>query len=273
MGNRSWLQAGSAPHFAAFCCVPLGTLERPAPQPSSIIQTLVLTTVNGYSFSMTAVSSILVRNGGVTMKTFIFDIDGTLLDSVTMYLLGLQKTMRRHGQEFTLDELRFSNGIPSTVTMGRLGFEGDAVAPAVKEWTQDSLDFVDDVDWFPGMKDTLVALRAAGAKTGIVTSKNRDQYSIDDQRFGFSHYFDTIVGAGEAKRNKPFGDPILLAMQRVGGDVADTVYVGDTATDAQAAHDAKVAFALATWTTPQPGPEFDPIAARLQTPADLKQLL
>lgn len=201
------------------------------------------------------------------MHTFIFDIDGTLIDSVTMYLAGLQRTLRRHGREFAQDDLRFSNGIPSLDTMTRLGYSGAEADAVIREWTEDSLAFADAVDWFPGMKETVAKLRETG-KVGIVTSKNRAQFTIDNDAYGFGAAFDTVVTAGEAPRNKPFGDPILLAMKQLGGTPATTVYVGDTLTDAKAAHDAQVPFALATWTTPRT-PEFEPVAWALTKPADL----
>ncbi|WP_246287475.1 HAD family hydrolase [Lacticaseibacillus absianus] len=204
------------------------------------------------------------------MNTFIFDIDGTLIDSVTMYLAGLQRTMRRHGQDYTQDQLRFSNGIPSSDTMTRLGFTEDAVDAAIREWTEDSLAFAATVDWFPGMQDTLANLRAGGAKLGIVTSKNADQYALDVTRFGFATAVDTAVVAHDAPRNKPFGDPIELAMTRLGSDPHRTVYVGDTRTDALAAQAAGVPFALCTWTTPHLD---EPVAYPLQRPTDLLALL
>jgi HAD superfamily hydrolase (TIGR01549 family) len=108
-------------------------------------------------------------------------------------------------------------------------------------------------------------------KLGLVTSKDKPQFLEEDKKYHFSPYFETVVVAGEAKRNKPFGDPITLARNRLGGQPDTTVYIGDTPTDAQAAADAKVAFALAGWTTP-PSPAVTPRIAVLQQAADLLKL-
>jgi pyrophosphatase PpaX len=205
------------------------------------------------------------------MSAYIFDIDGTLIDSVAMYLKGLQDTMHRYDRDYTLDELTFSNGIPSQDTARRLGFEGVAATEMITQWIADSKVYAPAVDWIAGMPDALTKLRDAGNKIGIVTSKAAPEFAIDDARYHFSDYTDTAVLAHDAKRNKPFGDPILLALERLGETTETAVYIGDTITDSRAAKDAQVPFALATWTN-QPSEEFQPIAYALKTPADLLTL-
>ena len=57
-------------------------------------------------------------------KAVIFDIDGTILDSEERSLLSLQRGIKKvTGREYSFDELRFSLGIPGTVTMKTLGIE------------------------------------------------------------------------------------------------------------------------------------------------------
>ncbi|KRN21498.1 HAD family hydrolase [Lacticaseibacillus camelliae] len=208
------------------------------------------------------------------MKTFIFDIDGTLINSPAMYLHGLQQTMRRHGKDYALADLTFSNGVSSVETMTRLGFTDPREnAAAIEEWISDSMAFADRSGWIPGFPEVLTQLRQAGATLGIVTAKSAHEFALDDARYHYSRYIDTWVTAGQAKRDKPAGDPILLAAQRLNADLDDLLYVGDTLTDAQAAHDAHVAFGLAAWTTPKPTPAFAPIAQRLTQPRDLLALV
>jgi len=205
------------------------------------------------------------------MQTFIFDIDGTLIDSVGMYLSGLQKTLHRYGKDYAKEDLTFTNGIPATESLPQLGFTDEEIPEIFDQWTQDSAEFADEVAFFPGVEDVLAQLRQHG-KLGIVTSKDNKQFAADDATFNFRDLVDTVVVAGDAKRNKPFGDPVLLAMERLGGTPDNTVFVGDTIADAQAAHNANVPFALATWTTPVSA-ELEPIAYALQKPADLLHLV
>ncbi|WP_461214251.1 HAD family hydrolase [Lacticaseibacillus sp. GG6-2] len=205
------------------------------------------------------------------MSTFIFDIDGTLIDSVPAYLKGLQKTMRRHGREYALEELTFSNGIPSTETAAHLGFTGDAAQALIDEWIEDSKPFSAAVDWIPGMPETMQALRQKGHRLGIVTSKDAAEFDLDNAKYHFTDYVDTRIVAHDAKRNKPYADPILLALDRLDGQLQDAVYIGDTKTDSLAAQNAGVRFALATWTS-KPTADLEPIAYALKKPEDLLTL-
>ncbi|KRO15525.1 phosphatase [Lacticaseibacillus saniviri JCM 17471 = DSM 24301] len=204
------------------------------------------------------------------VNTFIFDIDGTLIDSVGMYISGLQKTLRRYGKEYTREELAFTNGIPATESLPQLGFTDEEIPEIFDQWAKDSATFADTVDYFPGVIEILEKLHGR-AKLGIVTSKDQGQFAEDDARFNFSQYVDTIVVAGDAKRNKPFSDPIELAMERLDADRGSTVFVGDTPADSQASKAADVPFALATWTNPV-SPELEPVAYALKTPEDLLTL-
>lgn len=204
------------------------------------------------------------------MNTFIFDIDGTLLDNVEAYLYGLQKTLRRHGREVPIHELTWTNGRAGVDSLAELGFSAAEIPEVHEQWREDSKEFLTDIAWFPGMQHALNQLKQT-YKLGLVTSKDKTQFIEEDKKFHFSPYFDAIVVAGEAKRNKPFGDPITLARERLGSEPASTIYIGDTPTDAQAAADAKVAFALAGWTTP-PSNEVMPRVAVLQQTSDLLTL-
>ena len=204
------------------------------------------------------------------MNTFIFDIDGTLLDNVEGYLYGLQKTLRRHGRKIAIEDLTWTNGRAGVDSLKELGFSPAEIPVVHEEWREDSKAFLNHVTWFPNMQKVLTQL-SRHHKLGLVTSKDKPQFLEEDKKYHFSPYFETVVVAGEAKRNKPFGDPITLARNRLGGQPDTTVYIGDTPTDAQAAADAKVAFALAGWTTP-PSPAVTPRIAVLQQADDLLKL-
>ena len=64
---------------------------------------------------------------------------------------------------------------------------------------------------------------------------------------GIDKYFSKFVFFDDTKRGKPAPDPIILAVKRLDAKFDETIYIGDTPYDMQAAHAANVAFGLVTW--------------------------
>lgn len=109
------------------------------------------------------------------MNTFIFDIDGTLLDNVEAYLYGLQKTLRRHGREVPIHELTWTNGRAGVDSLAELGFSAAEIPEVHEQWREDSKEFLTDIAWFPGMQHALNQLKQT-YKLGLVTSKDKTQF-------------------------------------------------------------------------------------------------
>jgi len=83
-----------------------------------------------------------------------------------------------------------------------------------------------------GAEETLKYLRTQPVFVGIVTNKKTDTLKLELNHLGWADYFDVAVGAGDAARDKPCGDPALLAMQHYKGLRDQHVwFVGDTAVD------------------------------------------
>ena len=89
----------------------------------------------------------------------------------------------------------------------------------------------------PGAIDVILWLRKQGIVTGVVTNMLPAGVHQKITEFGWSDYFDVVVGAGEAARNKPSPDPVVLALERCGyeGDAGDVWFLGDTINDIEAA--------------------------------------
>jgi len=87
------------------------------------------------------------------------------------------------------------------------------------------------VSAFPGVRDSLVALRRAGRRLGVVTSKARPGALRGLAHTGLARFFDVVVAANDAPRPKPAADPVLAALEVLGvaPDLATTV--GDALPD------------------------------------------
>lgn len=185
------------------------------------------------------------------MKYFIFDVDGTLLNSAEVDQQCLQQMLREFGQEHTLEELRPSFGKPGRQTLADLGFSGEAAERAMDRWEGLTLERIAEVRAFNGVEAMLKALHERGCRCGIVTSRTHYQYGYGFSPLGLDGYFDAVICMEDAPRTKPAPDPLLECLRRMGGTAAEAVYIGDSACDMECAAAAGVKSCLALWGIPE----------------------
>ena len=205
------------------------------------------------------------------MKYFIFDVDGTLLNSAEVDQQCLQQMLREFGQEHTLEELRPSFGKPGRQTLADLGFSGEAAERAMDRWEGLTLERIAEVRAFDGVEAMLKALHERGCRCGIVTSRTHYQYDYGFSPLGLDGYFDAVICMEDAPRHKPAPDPLLECLRRMGGTADEAVYIGDSACDMECAAAAGVKSCLALWGIPEgAGIRAD---IELAAPADALKLL
>mgnify|MGYP000870994697 FL=1 len=176
----------------------------------------------------------------------IFDIDGTLLDNETAILLSLQRIVQEElNKNLSLDELRFSLGIPSEVSLRQLGINN--ILDSCIKWNKYFKEYTHHVKIFDGIKDTLIKLNEMKILTGIVTSKTREEFLNDFAVLDLNEYFKFVVCADDTEKHKPNPDPILHFLKQSGANKSKSIYIGDTKYDMECAFGAGVDFALALW--------------------------
>lgn len=179
---------------------------------------------------------------------FVFDIDGTLIDTEYAILHSLQDTLSALGRRAEIGELSFALGIPGRDALERLGVADPAEANAA--WEKRFCFYKDRVDCFSGIRELLVELELRGCRAGIVTSKSRREYDDDFLPLGIGGHFGVSVCVGDAARPKPFPDPLLKYLKLSGAAADEVVFIGDTKYDAACARGAGVRFCLAEWGSP-----------------------
>ncbi len=100
---------------------------------------------------------------------------------------------------------------------------------------------------YPGIKELLRDLAAAGCRLGVVTGKGRPTTDQTLRRTGTADFFQVVVSGHDVARPKPDPEGIRRALTLLGAGAEETVYVGDMGSDALAAKGAGVAFAGAAW--------------------------
>lgn len=106
------------------------------------------------------------------MKYFVFDVDGTLMNSAAVDQQCLKQTLHEFGRDYTFEELRPSFGKPGRQTLADLGFTGETAERIMDRWEGLSKERASEVLAFDGIEALLRELHARGCRCGIVTSRS-----------------------------------------------------------------------------------------------------
>lgn len=179
-------------------------------------------------------------------KLIIFDIDGTLLDTESAVLKGLQKCLKEHHDiKVNLEELEFAIGMPGDEVFSNFGIRDNGFS--YSKWVKYIDDYKEDIKLFDEIKDTLEYLRKNNVILAIATSKTRFEYDTTVKHFNINHYFDYVVCIDEVEYPKPSADPLLKIIQQSKISAKDALFIGDTYYDIECARNAQMDFGLALW--------------------------
>lgn len=185
-------------------------------------------------------------------RYFIFDIDGTLIDTEKTCVLSLIQTVSQLMDGEMSEETAYGYfGIPSGKVGEVLGYHDPVHFGEV--WEDNFIAISHLIAPFEGVDRVLSDIKAAGRRIGCVTSRNRFEFEKDGHLAKLLHFFDHTVCAEDSPRHKPFPDPLLSFMDmayRIEGrriDPKECIYIGDTYRDCQCSHAAGCDFALADW--------------------------
>jgi pyrophosphatase PpaX len=183
------------------------------------------------------------------LRTVLFDLDGTLIDSVRLILDSYHHTLAAHGLPPRTDEDWLQGvGTPLTVQLSEWGHDAATLQALIATYREYNLANHDRmVTVYPGIVAAVEAIRAAGLRTGLVTSKNRNGALRGLTLARLEQMMDVLVCADEVTRPKPDPEPVEKAMALLGADPASTVYVGDSIHDMVSGRAAGVRTAAALW--------------------------
>lgn len=185
-------------------------------------------------------------------NTFIFDLDGTLLNTLDDLAASVNYALRTHGMpERTLDEVRSFVGNGVRLLMERAIPEGSA-NPRFEEtfatfrayYMEHSLDTTRPYEGIPEMIHTL---KQRGCRLAVVSNKF---YAATQELI--RHFFPEItvaIGEHEAEgiRKKPAPDTVFEALRQLGVGKEKAVYVGDSDVDLQTAHNSGLPCISVLW--------------------------
>ncbi len=185
------------------------------------------------------------------MKTIVFDLDGTLLDSAPDIRATANTVLARRGiGPLTLEQTRGFIGSGARVFVERMA-DATGLDPAPRNIDTLEAEFIaiyehahDLTRVFPAVEVALEELRHAGWALGLCTNKPMGPARSVLAHFGLDQYFRAVVGGDTLAVRKPDPAPLRHVLRELGSDRA--VYVGDSEVDAATAQAASLPFALFT---------------------------
>lgn len=186
------------------------------------------------------------------VKAVLFDLDGTLVDSLPEIYQGVSKAVSSMGYKVPSEAaVGAMIGRGMGVLVDRLcnHLEIDVTSETRQTLFSRLLDAWEEaggryVTFYPGVVDAIVALRAQGVKTALVTNKLRSLTVEFIESRGIAHLFDAVVAGDDCPKNKPASDMLLRAMDILKVDASQAIMVGDSRNDALAGRAAGVTVAL-----------------------------
>ncbi len=197
---------------------------------------------------MSKLSNMLINE---QFKTVLFDVDGTLFDTLPSLSAANNLVLKQAGLlEVSTPLLRpaLNEGLRAmfrkSIDLQMAPVDDELVMVLEKEFLQQYMqDWLAAATVYPHLHEALAALKKLGLKLGICTNRDRasTEYLLAQSRI--AEFFELIVGLGDAPHPKPAADPLLMALERMGGTAADALFVGDSSIDAMCARLAHVRFA------------------------------
>lgn len=178
------------------------------------------------------------------VQALVIDLDGTLVDSADDLRIALNKVLTELGlRPIETNEIKsmIGDGVPKLLERGLIAANGDAaqtdtLLPRFLEIYQANPAAL--TRCYPGVIQTLEALRREGLRLAVVTNKPVVATKKVLDALSLSEFFAVVVGGDSVQKRKPDPAPVLEAARQLGVDVTRTLMVGDNIHDVEAAHSA-----------------------------------
>ena len=187
----------------------------------------------------------------MTFRTAVFDLDGTLIDSLALILASYRHTMQMHLGRQLPDEMWIAGmGTPLAVQMRSFARAAGEAEEMVETYQTHNLANHDRlVRPFAGVRESVAALRDRGVTLAIATSKRSVATGMGLRACGLpEEWFTGVVTADDVTRPKPDPQPVVRALELCGeSDPSRAVYVGDSVHDMRSGRAAGVRTAAVLW--------------------------
>jgi pyrophosphatase PpaX len=179
----------------------------------------------------------------------LFDLDGTLIDSIALLLASVHHAFEGFNGVVPTDE-EWVAGIGTPLasqlrSFARSDEEVTSLALRYRTFQREHHDQLTTI--YDGTLEAVQNLATAGHPMGIVTSKSNAMMQRSLEYTGLTHYMQSTIGCDSCDRHKPDPFPVRLALQEMGYQAHEAVFVGDSPHDMNAGNSAGVRTIAALW--------------------------
>jgi HAD superfamily hydrolase (TIGR01509 family) len=163
----------------------------------------------------------------------LFDLDGTLVDSMPSIAAALVQTLATFGHTTTAEAMLAAAGPSMTLLIQQLTGVGEEDSEAIYDAYLKLYygEFLTQAPPIDGAEALLDRLAESGVPMAIVTSKREDGARSLLAHLGWSDRFPVVVGRETASAMKPTADPALYALDRLNRPAEGAAFIGDTGED------------------------------------------
>lgn len=177
-------------------------------------------------------------------RAAIFDVDGTLLDSVDLHALAWREALAEFGHEVGFEQVRsqIGKGGDKLIPVFLSADEQKAHGQELEEWRGNrfKVKYLPLVRPFTAVPDLLRRAREAGLQIAVASSAKKDELEKYLEIAHIADLVDVSVSSEDAAESKPAPDIFKVALTKLHIEGPDAVAIGDTPYDAEAAGKARI---------------------------------
>jgi pyrophosphatase PpaX len=187
---------------------------------------------------------------------YLFDADGTIIDTMGLIVRCFEYTCKRFGNVvIPVPEIQKNVGLTLRSQMelylGPLTDERFEIISGEHMAYQLKL-YPGYLRTFPGVPESLALLKQAGKKCAVVTSRRRNTLDLYLKETKLYDYFDALVSPENTQHHKPHPEPAFAALALLDAEIGDTVFVGDSNFDIDCAAAAGLDSVFVNWSSNDP---------------------
>lgn len=178
------------------------------------------------------------------IEAVVFDVDGTLVDSVDFHAEAWQRAFTHFDRHFDYTAIRsqIGKGGDQLLPMFLEDGEVNSLGPGIEKYRKGLLerDYLPKIEAFPAVADLFRAVRDRSRRIALASSAKSDELEVYKKIAAIEGLCDAETSSDDAEKSKPHPDIFNAAIAKLGIDPSRAVVIGDTPYDAEAARKAGI---------------------------------